>query len=90
MRSGCLQLRGTAAGRWHPLGSAPDRGHAIQPGVLRLQPATGAEERLDWIRKNPTADEVNALFSDLAADLLDPHAPCLRAGGSLAGHHQAY
>ena len=41
-------------------------------GVLRLQPAIGAEARLDWIRKNPHGCEVNALFSDLAAHLLDP------------------
>jgi hypothetical protein len=41
-------------------------------GVLRLQPAIGAEDRLDWIRKNPHGCEVNALFSDLAASLLDP------------------
>ena len=41
-------------------------------GVLRLQPAIGAENRLDWIRKNPHGCEVNALFSDLAANLLDP------------------
>ena len=51
-------------------------------GVLRLQPAIGAEERLDWIRKNPHGCEVNALFSDLAAHCSIP-APHLRAGRPL-------
>ena len=45
---------------------------SFRKGVLRLQPAIGAENRLDWIRKNPHGCEVNALFSDLAAHLLDP------------------
>jgi hypothetical protein len=41
-------------------------------GVLRLLPAIGALRPLDRIAKNPNGCEVNALFSDLAAHLLDP------------------
>jgi hypothetical protein len=44
----------------------------FKKGVLRLVPTPGEEKRIDWIRRNPFGDEVNALFSDLAADLLDP------------------